>query len=159
MATDWISEPRIALCSPATRAILMDMICAMHSQGGTGVISGNIVCRCSISELDTAIAEMIANGTSEISFDNDIITICWSPMRKDYLRSQTPYLRSWISANWKKVFALLSKQNGAKCQFCSALTDLQIDHKKPLARGGNNHIKNLQILCASCNQKKGAKYA
>lgn len=32
-----------------------------------------------------------------------------------------------------------------------------IDHILPIARGGLTNIDNLQLLCESCNQKKGAK--
>ena len=31
----------------------------------------------------------------------------------------------------------------------------EIDHKIPLSRGGTNHARNLQLLCAECNQQKG----
>ena len=33
----------------------------------------------------------------------------------------------------------------------------EIDHKKPRAKGGTNHINNLITSCAKCNNKKGAK--
>ncbi len=32
-----------------------------------------------------------------------------------------------------------------------------VDHKKPLARGGSNWPRNLQLLCHSCNSSKGDK--
>jgi 5-methylcytosine-specific restriction endonuclease McrA len=34
---------------------------------------------------------------------------------------------------------------------------LEIDHKKPVAKGGLNAIANLQVLCRSCNRGKAAK--
>lgn len=34
----------------------------------------------------------------------------------------------------------------------------EIDHIKPLSKGGTNWPTNLQLLCRSCNAKKSAKY-
>lgn len=39
---------------------------------------------------------------------------------------------------------------------CGATAGLQVDHVVPLARGGTNDFANLQVLCASCNNSKGA---
>lgn len=44
------------------------------------------------------------------------------------------------------------------CRHCG--TDqgpFHVDHKIPLALGGSDNSKNLQILCAKCNQKKGMR--
>jgi hypothetical protein len=35
---------------------------------------------------------------------------------------------------------------------------LELDHIKPVARGGNNNEYNLRVLCRRCNNRKGAKY-
>lgn len=34
----------------------------------------------------------------------------------------------------------------------------EVDHKKPLSKGGTNHKNNLRIVSKSANRKKGAKY-
>lgn len=39
---------------------------------------------------------------------------------------------------------------------CGSATDLQVDHIVSIARGGTNDFPNLQVLCASCNNAKGA---
>ena len=54
----------------------------------------------------------------------------------------------------------LLNKSGYKCLFCgkySNETKLTIDHIIPVCKGGDNNIKNLQILCLKCNQSKGSK--
>jgi 5-methylcytosine-specific restriction endonuclease McrA len=43
------------------------------------------------------------------------------------------------------------------CVKCRAMKDLTWDHIVPLAKGGLNELSNLQVLCRSCNAKKGAR--
>jgi hypothetical protein len=42
-----------------------------------------------------------------------------------------------------------------RCVECGSDFDIQYDHVIPVARGGSNEVDNLQILCATCNRKKG----
>lgn len=53
----------------------------------------------------------------------------------------------------KEVF----KKNKPECGYCKVKADLTIDHIIPYKLGGNNDLKNLQILCRKCNLKKGSK--
>lgn len=55
---------------------------------------------------------------------------------------------------------LLHKYNFA-CVLCGEVEQkkLAIDHIHPVARGGTDDFNNLQILCKSCNSRKGAKVA
>lgn len=46
---------------------------------------------------------------------------------------------------------------GSKCAKCGAEKNLTIDHVVPICKGGGHNIENLQILCRSCNNKKGAE--
>lgn len=51
-------------------------------------------------------------------------------------------------------------QNG-RCAECrrkfGPKLPFQIDHIEPLARGGSNWPRNIQLLCGRCNTKKGSK--
>lgn len=56
------------------------------------------------------------------------------------------------------VRRLFDLQRG-KCACCgSLLTSFHVDHIMPLALGGSNDDKNLQLLLPSCNLKKSAKH-
>ena len=51
-------------------------------------------------------------------------------------------------------------EQGGYCNGCAEHFEsrhLQIDHIVPRAKGGTDHISNLQLLCGSCNATKGAK--
>ncbi len=53
---------------------------------------------------------------------------------------------------------LYCKQRG-KCAICQIYLfgQFEIDHIKPLVKGGSNSRENLQLLCQKCNRVKGAK--
>lgn len=53
----------------------------------------------------------------------------------------------------KELQKLLQHSNYC-CRLCNS-TQISIDHIVPISKGGSNSIKNIQILCISCNSKKG----
>lgn len=50
-------------------------------------------------------------------------------------------------------FMLASGRPGAWVQF----SDIEIDHIVPESRGGSADPSNLQLLCRTCNRRKGAR--
>lgn len=50
------------------------------------------------------------------------------------------------------------RAQGGKCAYChSRLRKYHVDHIIPVAAGGTNDPRNLQVLCAPCNQSKSAR--
>lgn len=62
------------------------------------------------------------------------------------------------SFNRSDIDDLLIHQNG-KCAYCFInMQEYHIDHIMPVSLGGDNDKYNIQLLCPSCNLKKGAKH-
>lgn len=56
-----------------------------------------------------------------------------------------------------RINELMVSQKGM-CVYCSTpLGHFHVDHIIPLSRGGDNNDENVQLLCPSCNWKKGNK--
>jgi 5-methylcytosine-specific restriction endonuclease McrA len=43
------------------------------------------------------------------------------------------------------------------CINCGSNENLEYDHIIPWSRGGADTVRNLQLLCQTCNRRKGAK--
>jgi HNH endonuclease len=53
-----------------------------------------------------------------------------------------------------KVFVW--NRDGGRCVKCRSNQRLEFDHVIPVALGGANTVRNLQLLCETCNRSKGA---
>lgn len=54
------------------------------------------------------------------------------------------------------VLALKASWTGV-CPFCRKKGVPTLDHIIPLARGGAHSLRNIQLMCRSCNSSKGSK--
>ena len=54
------------------------------------------------------------------------------------------------------VKVVVWQRDHGRCVECGMQTNLEFDHIIPLAMGGSNTMRNLQLLCEGCNRRKGA---
>jgi hypothetical protein len=54
------------------------------------------------------------------------------------------------------VKQLVWNRDGGRCRHCGSGAELQYDHVIPVALGGASTPENLQVLCGTCNRRKGA---
>lgn len=54
------------------------------------------------------------------------------------------------------VKVLVWQRDSGRCVQCDSNENLEYDHIIPLAMGGSNTDRNLQLLCGDCNRRKGA---
>ena len=60
----------------------------------------------------------------------------------------------------KMRFSIYNR-DGYRCRICGrsgVFEDLEIDHIKPIAKGGKSEYNNLQTLCKRCNYEKGDRW-
>ena len=68
--------------------------------------------------------------------------------------------RSQKQEVWEETFLGERIFKGYRCKRCRRrlpLDILEVDHIRPLAKGGGFNPANLQLLCPPCNKKKGSK--
>jgi hypothetical protein len=86
---DWLKDPALTLCSPATRGIWIDLLCAMHELDQTGQITGTReqlarTGRCSLVELDQALADLSDTGAATVTVRHGKVTVINRRMKRQY---------------------------------------------------------------------------
>ncbi len=54
----------------------------------------------------------------------------------------------------RRILNEVWRRDGGKCVDCGSVYNLEFDHKIPVAKGGSNTARNLQVLCEPCNRRK-----
>jgi hypothetical protein len=77
---DWLKDPKLSMCDPATRGIWIDAIAAMHEEGRYGSLSGTPdqlirVLRCTVPALMSAIMDLQSTGAADVEQRNGVITL------------------------------------------------------------------------------------
>jgi 5-methylcytosine-specific restriction endonuclease McrA len=87
----------------------------------------------------------------------------WNRRNPDHKNAMTRNRRAKIRGadgeHSKQDIAALFAEQAAQCAVCRCdiAYGYHVDHIMPVSRGGRNDKSNLQLLCASCNLRKGAR--
>jgi len=94
---DWMKDPHLGQCSPGTRGIWMDLLCAMHEAQDAKLMgtaaSLSRICRCTAEEMQEALKELAITQTANVTFSNDRVTIICRRMEKEFKERDGNVLR------------------------------------------------------------------
>ena len=87
---DWFKDPNLSMCSPATRGIWIDFLCAMHELDRSGQITATReqlarLGRCTTVELDHALSELETTSTANVTKRDDSFTLCNRRMQREHI--------------------------------------------------------------------------
>lgn len=57
----------------------------------------------------------------------------------------------------EEVRVAVWRRDKGKCVKCDSREKLEYDHIVPVSKGGSNTVRNIELLCESCNRKKHDK--
>src|SRR5713101_8557469 len=107
---------------------------------------------------------LATSGTDTLSASRRIATICSSVKRLFFIGSSLVggshslklrlVLRTW--AGHEDVRLFVWQRDRGQCVKCGSKQRLEFDHIIPVAAGGSNTERNIQLLCESCNRAKGS---
>lgn len=83
-----MKDPNLSMCSPATRGIWMDALCAMHELDRCGQITGTTdqlarICRCTSVEMSAAVDELFSTKAAIVSIRDGIVTLANRRMKDE----------------------------------------------------------------------------
>ncbi len=57
----------------------------------------------------------------------------------------------------RSIRELVFKRDGTACRRCGTSENPSLDHIVSVLDGGEDHIRNMQVLCVPCNSSKGCR--
>lgn len=95
---DWLTDPAVSLCTPATRGVWIDLLSAMHGAGRVGSLTGTReqlarLGRCVPADLALALTDLQATGAADVSERNGVITVVNRRMRREAQEREATRLR------------------------------------------------------------------
>lgn len=90
---DWMKDPALSMCAPATRGIWVDLLCAIHELDHAGQVTGtpeqlSRLCRCSVAQFVDALSEIKLTRSADVSERNGIVTVTSRRMKRDSIERE-----------------------------------------------------------------------
>ena len=87
---DWMKDPALSMCTPATRGIWIDLICAMHELDRMGEVRGTLqalsqTCRCTAAAMKVSLKELDRTKTAIVNYCNGEVTVICRRMQRAYI--------------------------------------------------------------------------
>lgn len=139
----------------ATQKLVL-IVLAYHTKNGLCAISVSYI------QKTTGLSRVAIIAATSAMEGLGIIKINRKPgVLSSYTLNETFKGRDWTIQNPPKIpreirTAVLSR-DGVQCKNCGSVEHLAIDHIVPRSASGPTTIDNLQVLCRSCNSRKGAR--
>ncbi len=88
---DWLKDPRLSLCQPASRGVWIDLLCAMHELDRCGELRGTTeelsrLARCSPEQFTQALTDLQNKRAAEVIQRNDSWTIANRRMQREAIK-------------------------------------------------------------------------
>lgn len=65
---------------------------------------------------------------------------------------------AWVRRAAEPVdYAMVAQRDGESCRRCGTTENLTVDHIIPVIAEGPDRLSNFQLLCRSCNSRKGGR--
>lgn len=95
---DWLKDPALSLCSPATRGVWMDLLCRMHEAGRVGTLEGTVeqlcrLSRCVPADLALALTDLQTTGAAAVTERNGVVTLVNRRMNREAKEREANALR------------------------------------------------------------------
>ena len=143
------SEMRLLSVSPNARAIEYQCVYCNKKMFGTACAPEAHDARLAWEQLTSATLEATRQGFNSFEGDFDLVwTVPEDPLPHEYpMREPIP----------EAVRTEVWRRDNGRCVTCGSNVNLEFDHIIPVSKGGATTVRNLQLLCQSCNRSKGAR--
>lgn len=127
-ASDWLSDPLLSMCQPATRGIWIDAIAAMLKQGRSGALVGTPcqlarVTRCTEAAFMDALNDLLTTGTADVTNRNGVVTLINRRMQREAKEREDNRLRQQKKRGSQECHAPVTPMSPSNCDY-SSLFDL-----------------------------------
>lgn len=127
---DWLKEPKLTVCTPATRGVWMDLLCVMHESGRVSELRGTVeilsrLARCSPADLSCALTELQTTGAADVSERNGVVTVSCRRLKREVKAREQTRLRVSEHRSGSDVTLLKRSCNG-EIQIQSQTSDTKL---------------------------------